>query len=278
MYLRPHAKINLGLFIKGKRPDGYHLLETVLYPLKNFSDELWLEPMPGVGACTLALGGIELDGAAADNLCVRAYHLLRARFPDLPSVHIRLTKHIPAGAGLGGGSSDAAATLRGLKALFSLNISDEELATLAGRLGADVPFFIYDKPLLATGTGIELHAIDMELPYRIELNTPPLHSSTVAAYKALDYRTCDPQRDLRKVLDLPVTSWPEYLHNDLETPVFHLYPQLAEIKQSLYDRGAVYAAMSGSGSAVFGLFESGDDQTGDDQRPDERLPQRGLPV
>lgn len=255
IFLQPPAKINLGLFIKGKRADGYHLLETVLYPLPDLCDELWLDPVAGTGRCTLSLGGIELDGEVEDNLCIKAYHLLLERFPVLPSIHIRLNKHIPAGAGLGGGSSDAAATLRGLKELFSLAITAGELAEMAGRLGADVPFFIYDKPLLATGTGTDLHAIELDMPYRIELITPPIHSSTIAAYKALDYRMFDPARDLRAVLRQPVSEWPRYLDNDLETPVFHLYPQLAEIKQSLYDQGAVYAAMSGSGSAVFGLFE-----------------------
>lgn len=253
-FLRPHAKINLGLFIKGKRPDGYHLLETVLYPLPDLHDEMWLERVSGVGNCTLELEGISLDGEPEDNLCIKAYRLLEMEVGELPSIHIRLKKQIPAGAGLGGGSSDAAATLKGINDLCQLGFSDEKLSTLAGKLGADVPFFIFDKALLASGTGTELAAIEIEMPFRIELIRPAIHSSTIAAYKALNYLDCDASRDLKTVLQQPVSTWKEQLENDLEKPVFAMYPELARIKQELYDQGAVYAAMSGSGSAVFGLF------------------------
>jgi 4-diphosphocytidyl-2-C-methyl-D-erythritol kinase len=253
LHLRPPAKINLGLFIKGKRSDGYHLLETLLYPLPQLSDELWLSPnfRPGM---SLQMTGIPIEGGLDSNLCVKAYNLLKAHLGKLPGVFLRLHKHIPAGAGLGGGSADAAYTLRGLNQLFGLGLSLEELHPLAAQLGADLPFFLYDQPMLATGTGTELTPFSLDFPYRIDLRLPGIHSSTVGAYRALDYRQCDPARDLKFVLQQPVAHWREALVNDLEPPVFAQYPELAALKAQLYDEGAVYAAMSGSGSAVFGLF------------------------
>ncbi|MDX2248270.1 MAG: 4-(cytidine 5'-diphospho)-2-C-methyl-D-erythritol kinase [Bacteroidia bacterium] len=251
--LFPNAKINLGLFIKGKRADGYHLLETLLFPVTSLSDTLSLSPINQAG-CTLSVSGIALDSGVQDNLCYKAWKLMVERFPDLPGVHIDLQKNIPAGAGLGGGSSDAAFTLKGLNQLFSLGLSDPSLAEIAAKLGADVPFFIYNQPLLARGIGTDLTAVDLPLPGRLEVVTPNIHSSTVAAYKSLDYRMFDPERDLLSVLKLPVNQWREFLVNDLEVPVFAMYPQLKEIKENFYQRGAIYAAMSGSGSAVFGLF------------------------
>ncbi|MDX2282680.1 MAG: 4-(cytidine 5'-diphospho)-2-C-methyl-D-erythritol kinase [Bacteroidia bacterium] len=253
LHLRPHAKINLGLLIKGKRPDGYHLLETLLVPLPQLRDELWLEPSDD-GTCSILLEGIGLDGSPDDNLCVRAWKLLRERVPDLPGLRIRLLKGIPAGAGLGGGSSDAAHTLLGINERFGLGLTRAELALMAARLGADVPFFLYDTPMLATGIGTDLEPWPLELPYRIEVATPPIHSATAAAYRALDSRSCDPARSLREILRAPVSQWPQQLVNDLEQPVFGLYPELAALKADFYARGACYAAMSGSGSAVFGLF------------------------
>ena len=253
LYLRPHAKVNLGLLIKGKRPDGYHLLETLFYPVYSLQDELWLRPQPA-DACTLELAGRPLDGDPGDNLCVKAWRALRARVPDLPGVHLRLAKHIPAGAGLGGGSADAAFTLRGLNTLFDLGLSTATLAEIATPLGADVPFFLHDQPLLATGIGTEFEAIDFVLPGRLEVFPQALHSSTIAAYKALDYRRYDPQRDLKALLARPLADWPACLPNDLEDPVFALYPQLRQVKADLYAQGARYAAMSGSGSAFFAIF------------------------
>lgn len=249
----PVAKINLGLFIKGKRPDGYHLLETLMYPLPQLYDELQINI--STGDVSLELKGIEIEGDIESNLCIKAYRLLQTPFPDLPPMHICLKKNIPAGAGLGGGSSDAASTLLGINQLGKLGLSIEELAKIGAKLGADVPFFLYNKPMLATGIGTDLQEFDIDLPYRIELITPAIHSSTVAAYKALDYTKCDTTRNLAEILSLPVDTWQKYLENDLEVPVFQLYPALQEIKDALYAQGAVYAAMSGSGSAVFGLFE-----------------------
>ncbi len=250
----PNCKINLGLLIKGKRTDGYHLLETVMYPVFDLKDKLEIRESKGDGAFTVS--GIELKGDTSDNLCLKAFGILRGMFPDLPPVEIHLEKNIPAGAGLGGGSSDAAFTLLGLNSLFGLGLSDAELAKAGEKLGADVPFFIYNTPLLATGIGTDFEPLEINLSgYSIRIVMPPIHSSTIAAYKALDYRMFNPERSLRKLLAHPVSEWKQMLENDLEVPVFKLYPELIQIKQALYDEGAVYAAMSGSGSAVFGVFK-----------------------
>ena len=251
--LYPNAKVNLGLLIKGKRADGYHLLETLLYPIPDLKDTLSISEN-NTGDCSLEVSGINLDGSWEDNLCVKAYRLLKQAVPDLPGVNVFLKKNIPAGAGLGGGSSDAAFTLKGLNQLFDLGLTDDILAGIAGKLGADVPFFIYNKPLLARGIGTEFEEIDLEIPYRFMIVNSGIHSSTVAAYRALDYTIFDPNRDLKSILNLPVSQWSDKLDNDLEVPVFEMYPVLAETKAELYRQGAVYAAMSGSGSAVFGLF------------------------
>lgn len=255
LLLRPHAKINLGLIIQGKRPDGYHLLETLLYPITHFQDELSLTSFEGEG-CDFHLEGRKLDGNPEDNLVVRAYHALKSHVPELPGVSIHLKKQIPAGAGLGGGSSDAAFTLRGLRELFELEISDKDLEKIAAGLGADVPFFLYDDPLFAEGIGTELSPFSIDLPYRIELVSPEIHSSTIGAYKALDISKLKSGRELRPVLEGPVELWREHLDNDLESTVFDIHPKIKEIKEDLYRQGAMYAAMSGSGSAVFGIFEN----------------------
>jgi len=260
--LFPNAKINLGLLIKGKRADGYHLLETVFIPVPALADTLVLTPDDRIEGCAFSQGGIALDNAPGDNLCVRAYTCLRSYVGSsvgehgkkLGGVHLALTKHIPAGAGLGGGSSDAAFTLSGLNTVFELGLSVDELAAVAAPLGADVPFFLHNRPVLAKGIGTDFEDIALDFPFEIRLVTSDIHSSTVAAYKQLDYTRCDPARDLRRLLAMPANQWKAHLPNDLEAPVFGLYPMLAEIKAKLYVDGAVYAAMSGSGSAVFGLF------------------------
>lgn len=254
LYVEPHAKINLGLLIKGKRADGYHLLETLLYPLLHLRDKMRIE-ISGSPGCAIELTGIALDGDPSDNLCVKAYQALEKKIGALPGINIHLEKHIPAGAGLGGGSSNAAFTLRGINELLELGLDKEVLSEIAAGLGADVPFFLYDEPMLASGIGTELELFPIELPYEIRLITPPIHSSTVAAYKALDYRQFDPNRSLAQLLREPVLHWAQCLVNDLEVPVFQLIPELAEIKRNFYKEGAVYACMSGSGSAVFALFE-----------------------
>lgn len=252
--LYPHAKINLGLIIKGKLPNGYHTLETLFYPIFDLKDELIIQKIDQPG-CHFEMKGIKLDGELSDNLCVRAYHALAKDVGGLPGTNISLTKNIPSGAGLGGGSSDAAFCLRGLNELFELGLSKEQLTPIAAKLGADVPFFLYEKPMFARGTGTELETFDLNLPYTVKVFPQPLHSSTIAAYKALDYTQFDHNRELRPVLDMDAKNWKDKLFNDLEIPVFEIYPQLQHIKEKLYLEGAIYAAMSGSGSAMFGIFE-----------------------
>lgn len=251
--IQPNAKINLGLFIKGRRPDGYHELETVFYPLL-LADELTLTESPAT-APSIEVLGIDLPGDPNQNLCIRAWHAIGTIVQELPAVHIHLQKQIPAGAGLGGGSSDAARTLVGLNELFELGLSKEQLHQLAVPLGADVSFFLENRPMLATGIGEVLEPIEIDLNgYRLEWVLSDIHSDTALAYKGLDLTKCDPARSLKARISQPIETWRDTVSNDFETGVFARYPDLAAIKQSLYDRGAVYASMSGSGSALYGIF------------------------
>ena len=246
MILFPNAKINLGLHIKNKRADGYHELETIFYSI-NFCDVLEILPSDQL---TFTSSGIDIPGKG--NLCIDAYHLLRDDF-NIPAVHIHLHKIIPIGAGLGGGSSDAAFTLKGLNELFDLQLSREQLRTYAVKIGADCPFFIENKPMLATGVGEILESIELDLSaYHIAIVKPNIHVSTKKAYSLVTPN--EPLYSLRDLIKTPVKQW--QLQNDFEQSVFAKYPAIKDLKNSLYEQGAVYAAMSGSGSSVFGLFEN----------------------
>lgn len=246
MILFPNAKINLGLHINSKRADGYHDLETIFYPVDCCdvleiltSDEL-----------IFTISGIDIPGDG--NLCLDAYHLLKKDF-DIPAVHIHLHKIIPIGAGLGGGSSDAAFTLKGLNELFDLQLSNEQLKMYAVQIGADCPFFIENKPMLGTGIGDVLEPIDLDLStYYIAIVMPNIHVSTSDAYSGITPKQSFDS--LRVLIKSPVKEW--QLQNDFEQSVFAKYSAIEDLKNSLYKQGAVYAAMSGSGSSVFGLFES----------------------
>lgn len=253
VYRRAPAKINLGLFIQGRRADGYHLLETLYHPAP-LADELAVSIEDFEPACVLRQSGRPIPGDPRENLILRAYDLLKADFPELAPVRIHLHKRIPAGAGLGGGSSDAAAMLSALNELFELGQSLEQLSAYAALLGADVPFFLHQEPMLASGTGTTLRPFPMELPLRIQLLTPPIHSDTAEAYRSLVLEQCHTATALADVLERPYAEWREVLANDFERPVFARYPQLQTFKEHLYEQGAIYAAMSGSGSALFGLF------------------------
>ncbi|MDO4948926.1 MAG: 4-(cytidine 5'-diphospho)-2-C-methyl-D-erythritol kinase [Bacteroidales bacterium] len=245
-----NAKINLGLNIVGRRPDGYHDLETVFYPVHGLADELHLEESDTL---RLTCGGVWVEGDADDNLVMKAYRLLRDEFPDLPPVHIRLTKRIPTGAGLGGGSSDAAFTLRLLNERFSLRLPDIRLEQLALRLGADCPFFIRNTPVFATGVGEVFEPIPVDLSrYDIRIVKPRVSVSTREAFSHITPHR--PEVSLRKVVTRPVEEWRELMTNDFEASVFPCHPEIAEAKQRMYDAGALYASMSGSGSAVYGIF------------------------
>ena len=247
MVVYPNAKINLGLHIVSKRPDGYHNLETIFFPL-DIKDKIEIE---GADEFSFNLEGLKIDGDVESNLVVKAYRLLQKDFL-LPNVKISMQKNIPFGAGLGGGSADASFTLRALNEMFNLGLADEVLASYASKLGADCPFFIYNRPMLATGIGTELSPIELSLEgYKIEWVKPNVHVSTADAYR--NVKPKEPKFSLSELPNIPIEQWKDCLVNDFEESVFTQYPELAEIKQDFYNRGAVYAAMSGSGSTIFAI-------------------------
>ena len=250
----PNAKINIGLQVTERRPDGYHNLDTVFYPIP-INDAL--EVIVAEGAdydCRLHISGITIEGDTDNNLVVRAYRLLATDY-TLPSVDIYLHKHIPTGAGLGGGSADASFMLRLLNEMFELGITTEKLEAYAARLGADCPFFITGNPVYATGIGNEFHSIDLDLSgWHIVVVKPDVFVSTKEAYSMV--RPEKPAVTLDAKIVRPIAEWKDTISNDFEKGIFALHPELASIKAKLYELGATYAAMSGSGSALFGLFET----------------------
>jgi 4-diphosphocytidyl-2-C-methyl-D-erythritol kinase len=245
----PNAKINIGLNVINRRDDGYHNLETIFYPIKIKDvlevieeNELSFEP-----------AGIEIPGRMEDNLCVKGYHLLKKDF-DLPPVKIFLYKHIPIGAGLGGGSADAAFFIRLMNQKFGLGLNDEQMICYARQLGADCAFFIKNEPVFATGIGDELEQVGLDLSdYKIALVMPPVHVSTGEAYRGVRPET--PQKSLKELIQLPVAEWKNHVKNDFELSVFKNHPMIRGVKAALYEAGAIYASMSGSGASVFGIFE-----------------------
>lgn len=248
----PNAKINLGLNIVERRPDGYHNIKTVFYPVP-LTDVLEIVPADG-GETTLTCYGNPVDCPPEKNLVMKAYRLLQERC-GLPPVAMHLYKHIPDGAGLGGGSSDAAHALMMLNRMFELGITDEDLATMAATLGADCAFFIYNRPMLATGIGDVMSPINVDLKGRtLLLVKPPVGVDTRTAYSRVIPQT--PTLALPDIICRPVEAWDGLLVNDFEPSVFAALPQLWLIKASLLDAGADYAAMSGSGSTVFGIFDN----------------------
>ena len=252
----PNCKINLGLHVVGKRPDGYHDLETLFVPVHDLCDELEILPTTHYPLPTISQDGIALDNDPDDNLCMRAWRLLHEEFA-IPPVSIRLKKGIPFGAGLGGGSADAAFTLKMLNEMFSLHLSDSDLERRAARLGADCAFFIRNQAAYATGIGDRLEPIALDLsPYRIVIEIPAgEHVSTKEAYAGLSPFTFHLSRpDLREAVKRPIGEWKELIVNDFEASVFPSHPAIAALKDDLYRRGAIYASMTGSGAAVFGIF------------------------
>lgn len=254
----PCAKINLGLNIVSKRPDGYHNLETVFYPIP-LTDALEIkymdEKFPSESPCDLKITGNDVDCNEEDNLVIKAYQLLAADF-QLPRVHAHLVKRIPTQAGLGGGSSDAAYMIRLLDERFRLNIGIPEMERYAAKLGADCAFFITADPSYAEGIGDVLMPADVPGAglggYYLAVVKPSVAVSTRDAYAAIVPKT--PAKCCRDIVRQPIETWKDELVNDFEAPIFAMHPELAAIKQRLYDAGAVYAAMSGSGSALFGIF------------------------
>jgi 4-diphosphocytidyl-2-C-methyl-D-erythritol kinase len=246
----PNCKINLGLYITKRRDDGYHDLETVFYPLKLRES---LEIVPSKKA-SLHVTGLPVMGKPENNLVWKAYELMKTKFPGkIPPFNIYLHKVIPMGAGLGGGSANGAFMLQLLNDYCALGQNKEQLSELALQLGSDCPFFIHNTPHFAEGRGEKMSPVEVDLSnYSIQLICPEIHISTTKAFKAI---VPDPAPfDLRNLHKLPVEEWREFISNDFEEPVFKQYPELSIIKSELYEQGALYASMSGSGSAIFGIF------------------------
>ena len=253
----PIAKINLGLNVVEKRPDGYHNLQTVFYPVP-LKDALEVQVMdsafPSDYDCDLKVTNITIEGDEQRNLVVRAYQLLKKDFPTLPRIHTHLWKGIPTQAGMGGGSSDCAYMLLLLNQQFQLGLTDEQLIQYAAQLGADCAFFILSRPCYAEGIGEKLQPIDMSLNgYHIAVVRPDIPVSTKEAFSRIHPHY--PAQNCRETVMQPVETWRETLVNDFEESVFALHPEIGNIKQQLYNMGATYAAMTGSGSALFGLFK-----------------------
>jgi len=250
----PHCKINLGLSIVAKRADGFHELETVFYPI-TLTDalEIIIEPETSAAPLTFTSSGLTINGDPTDNLCYKAYFLLKKDYPRISNIKMHLHKKIPMGAGLGGGSADGAFTLVALNQLFNLQLSVDKLMQYALTLGSDCPFFIINTPAFATGRGEILKPINVNLDgYRIVIVNPGIAISTKLAFSLITPKV--PDTNMEAIICEPVTSWKENLINDFEEPIFNSFPELANIKETLYQKGAIYASMTGTGSTVYGIF------------------------
>jgi 4-diphosphocytidyl-2-C-methyl-D-erythritol kinase len=248
----PYAKINIGLQITDRLPNGYHQLQSLFYPV-DWCDALEVIPRGEPGTCQLVTTGIDVGGDPAQNLVSRAYARMLERFPDLPGVEAHLEKRIPFGAGLGGGSSDGAQMLLILRKIFNLPLSDNELETMASTMGADCPFFCRYGAQYLEGVGAELTPHPLSLKgYYILLVKPAVAVSTREAYSRVTPR--HPETPLYQLLEEPIETWHDTVVNDFEASVFPLHPELQEIKDKIYQCGALYASMSGSGSTLFGIF------------------------
>jgi 4-diphosphocytidyl-2-C-methyl-D-erythritol kinase len=244
-----NAKINIGLNVTEKRSDGYHNIETIFYPIKLYD----VIEITDAAHTHCILKGLPVPGNADDNLCLKAFGLLAQDF-DLPPQQICLLKNIPIGAGLGGGSSDAAFLLKLVNEKFKLNLPDVELKKYASKLGADCAFFIDNKPMFATGIGDQLEPVELDLSlYNIVLVKPDIHVSTANAYASIN--PTKPLTSLKDLLPLHLNSWKEAIGNDFEHSVLEIYPEIGRIKEELYHAGAIFALMSGSGSTVYAVFK-----------------------
>jgi 4-diphosphocytidyl-2-C-methyl-D-erythritol kinase len=249
MIVYPNAKINIGLNITERRPDGYHNLETIFYPLM-IKDALEVIESK---VLSFQSSGIDIPGDSTKNLCLKAYHLIKQHF-DIPPVSIHLHKHIPIGAGLGGGSADAAFFIKLVNEMFNLRLTNEAMMNYARKLGADCAFFINNEPVYAYGKGDRFEHIDFDLSvYKLVLVMPQVHVSTAEAYGGI--KPVPLVISLKELIKQPIHEWKGLVKNDFEEHIFKAYPLISEVKQSLYDAGALYASMSGSGASVFGIFE-----------------------
>lgn len=283
MIVSPGAKINLGLYITAKRSDGFHDLLTFFYPIP-FSDSLeiipmsartqitdsslWAKKLPPAEAdfqpsdipglpIKYSASGLPVQGSLESNLCVKAYKLLKTDYPALLPVAMHLHKSVPMGAGLGGGSADGAATLKILNQLGNLQLSEKQLHAYADKLGSDCPFFIKNEPQVATGKGEILVSAPLSLEgYTLLLVCPHIHVPTATAFKQIKPQAGPTREILLQIIGSGPENWSGQLHNQFEHAVFRQFPAIKEIKQTLYDLGAAYASMTGSGSSVFGIFKT----------------------
>ncbi len=250
----PSCKINLGLRITQKRADGFHALETVFYPI-TLTDalEIIIEPETSAAPLTFTSSGLTINGDPYNNLCYKAYFLLKKDYPSIPNIKMHLHKKIPMGAGLGGGSSDGAFTLVTLNQLFNLQLSEQALLDYALQLGSDCPFFILNKPAFAKGRGEILTPTTVDLNgYKIIIVNPGIAISTKLAFSLITPKV--PDNNLASVIQQPISTWKDSLINDFEQPIFNSFPELAKIKETLYQKGAAYASMTGTGSTIYGIF------------------------
>jgi 4-diphosphocytidyl-2-C-methyl-D-erythritol kinase len=249
----PNCKINLGLNITGKRQDGYHNLETVFFPvfLKDILEIIRAEN--SAESFHYSNSGLPVTGDIYSNLCFKAYQLLKKDFPDLPAIKLHLHKAIPTGAGLGGGSADAAFTLILLNNIYKLSLSTDQLTSYALQLGSDCPYFIINKPCFATGRGELLQTINLDLSaFKIVIVNPGIHISTATAFTTI--KPAAPSKSIQEIINQPIETWKQELKNDFEEPVFIQHPEIKTLKETMYSHGAIYASMSGSGSTVYGIF------------------------
>lgn len=256
MVVFPNCKINLGLRILDKRPDGFHNLSTVFYPVPLKESLEIIRSETTDRQVQFSLSGNAIEGPEENNLCIKAYHLLKKDFPALPAIKMHLHKAIPSGAGLGGGSADGAFTLALLNQKFQLHLTQQQLIDYALQLGSDCPFFILNQPCIASGRGELMQPVALSLSgYHLVLVNPGIHINTGWAFTELKkYQPVQMEEGLDAIVTKPVNEWKGLLMNDFEQPVFAHHPEIKAIKEKLYNHGAVYAAMSGSGSTVFGVF------------------------
>lgn len=255
MILHPHAKINLGLRILHRRPDGYHDIESCMLPI-GWTDQLTVEIATGAAEDSYEIAGLAGELPIERNLIYKAVQLLRAHHHDIPPLRLKLEKRIPSEAGLGGGSADAAYTLLAINELCHLGLATAQLETLAGELGSDCPFFIQSRPVLVTGRGEKLTPFTMPSALHgkwLLVVKPPIGMSTAEAYRQV-IRHPEVEGKLATLLERPIGEWRELIVNDFEPVVFAHYPELATLRDKLYHHGALYAAMSGSGTALYALF------------------------
>ncbi|MEO7264306.1 MAG: 4-(cytidine 5'-diphospho)-2-C-methyl-D-erythritol kinase [Ferruginibacter sp.] len=254
MVVFPHCKINIGLQVLGKRPDGYHNIQTVFYPLAVYDVLEIIEASPGNYHFSFRSSGLPITAPATKNICVKAYEAFKAKCKQLPEIHMHLHKAIPIGAGLGGGSADAAFVLKLLNEKFYAGLSEDEISNIAETLGSDCVFFTQNLPCFAEGRGEMLSPVSLDLSaFKILLVYPAIHINTAIAFKEIK-----PNKnpvDIKSAMNLPVTDWKNIISNDFEKTIFPRYPILAEIKNNLYKSGAIYASMSGSGSTLYGIFK-----------------------